>query len=1012
MHHQFKMGGVSCLPKAKTYEELGEDTHSRRESGWRCQGWHLGVVLIFGMSSAIAFSPVRVLAQITTDGTLGPAQTLIKDGQVYDIRPELGQTVGTNLFHSFGIFNLNQGEIADFQSNSGINNILARVTGGRPSLIDGQMFTSSADVNLFFINPYGIIFGRNSSLDVGGQRGRGAFVATTVDALVWPNGTQFSATNPEGPSSLLTINGDPGGFLALARTPGPISILGGKLEVYDNQSLLLLGGNVTLTDNGDSNGAELIARGGRVEIGSVGGAGQVDLDLQSPDKALGFPDDLVRADVLLTNGATINATTGQNNGSGTGLIRILGRTIALTNGTQLDTSTYGQNDAGIIAFNATNSVVISGQGTNISSNVREGAQGDAGGIGIRARSFFLTDEARLTTSIFPGGQGNSGLVLVQADQVSIDNSFIFSTVEEEAVGNALGIQIEASSISLTNNTELQTITKGSGDAGTIFLQTNGGSVALDNSRIFSTVEAGGVGKGGRIQIETGSLFLNNGAQLQTIVRAGGTGDPGIIYVEAANSVSLAGISPTDGKPSGIFSVIDEGAEGGFGSNQFAGGIFDAILGDGGADIVGAIGIDTGSLSLTDGAQLNTSTGGTGNAGAVLVLARDKVSLTNGGAILSAVATGAQGDSGAVLMEVGSLSIDGTSGVPTGLTTETNGNGDAGLIYLEAQGDIAIRGAGSGIFSTIEQGSTGDSGGILINARDLLIRDGAEVSVSNNNLSTGTAGDIEINVRDLRLENGGLLTAITQSGNGGNIELNVQDFLVLTRNSNISTTAGTANDGGDGGNIKINTDSPRARAIWSIPVNNSNITAQAFTGTGGSIRVNVGRLYRIDRRSNDFPQTNDITVSSTYGREGQLEINSVDIDPTQGLTNLPQAPVDVSRQIRQRCALRTGDSAQVNKFTITGRGGLPPNPADTLQNESVLTNWVTIDPQVGDNNENDASPRPDRTVSPSSRESKASELVEAQGWIYGKNGEVILTARTANITPHSSSLTPAASCNAY
>jgi large exoprotein involved in heme utilization and adhesion len=74
----------------------------------------------------------------------------------------------------------------------------------------GRIFTQSANVNLFFINPSGIIFGPNARIDVGSAT-RGSFIATTADALVWANGGQFSATNPSGASPLLTIVGDPSG---------------------------------------------------------------------------------------------------------------------------------------------------------------------------------------------------------------------------------------------------------------------------------------------------------------------------------------------------------------------------------------------------------------------------------------------------------------------------------------------------------------------------------------------------------------------------------------------------------------------------------------------------------------------------------------------------------------------------------------------------------------------------------------------------------------------------------
>jgi large exoprotein involved in heme utilization and adhesion len=74
-------------------------------------------------------------AQITTDGTVGPAQNL--PGPDYQIGPDLGQQHGGNLFHSFQDFNLQSWESATFSGPNHIQNVISRVTGGNPSRIDG-----------------------------------------------------------------------------------------------------------------------------------------------------------------------------------------------------------------------------------------------------------------------------------------------------------------------------------------------------------------------------------------------------------------------------------------------------------------------------------------------------------------------------------------------------------------------------------------------------------------------------------------------------------------------------------------------------------------------------------------------------------------------------------------------------------------------------------------------------------------------------------------------------------
>jgi filamentous hemagglutinin family protein len=101
----------------------------------------------------------RSHAEVTLDGSLGQSGAL--SGPDYVIRADMGQQFGTNLFHSFGEFNIFNGQSATFTGDGAtgaINNVLSRVTGGAASTIDGLLRSTIPGANLFLINPAGLLF--------------------------------------------------------------------------------------------------------------------------------------------------------------------------------------------------------------------------------------------------------------------------------------------------------------------------------------------------------------------------------------------------------------------------------------------------------------------------------------------------------------------------------------------------------------------------------------------------------------------------------------------------------------------------------------------------------------------------------------------------------------------------------------------------------------------------------------------------------------------------------------
>src|SRR5262249_21688725 len=126
--------------------------------------------------------------------------------------------VGGNLFHSFSQFNLNNSQSATFTGPSNVQNILARVTSGSPSSIDGTIRSNIQGASLFFMNPAGVLFGQHAQLDVSGS-----FAVTTANYLNLVGGGRFNANL--GGGDVLT-SAPVGAFGFLNSAPAAVSFTG------------------------------------------------------------------------------------------------------------------------------------------------------------------------------------------------------------------------------------------------------------------------------------------------------------------------------------------------------------------------------------------------------------------------------------------------------------------------------------------------------------------------------------------------------------------------------------------------------------------------------------------------------------------------------------------------------------------------------------------------------------------------------------------------------------------
>ena len=358
---------------------------------------------------------------------------------------------------------------------------------------------------------------------------------------------------------------------------------------------------------------------------------------------------------------------------------------------------------------------------------------------------------------------------------------------------------------------------------------------------------------------------------------------------------------------------------------------------------GNISITTGTLSLTNGAQMGASTFGQGNAGNVTITARDRVSFdgvdSNGfpSGAFSSVESGG-GNGGNVSITTGTLSLT-NGGV---VSAATFGQGNAGNVTITARDRVSFDGVGSngfpsGAASTVQSGGIGQGGRIAINTERFSITNGARLTASSQ--GQGAAGNLEVAARQLRLDNQGSIQAQTASGQGGNITLQIPDFLLLRRGSFISTTAGTAQAGGNGGNITLN-----GNFIVAVPQENSNLSANAFSGRGGNIRITTQGLFGIAPRSSATTGLSSITASSQFGISGTITLNTPDVDPSRGTATLPTGVVDINALIASSCVARR---SRQGRFVITGTGGLATQP-DDLANSAFPTYELVPAPPKAEN----------------------------------------------------------------
>lgn len=881
------------------------------------------VVGLLGCIGGIAVSIPPTFAQLIPDNTLGIERSQVIPINTNNDRIEGGAARGTNLFHSFQYFNVGVGRGVYFANPQGITNIFSRVTGGNSSNIFGKLGVLG-NANLFLLNPNGIVFGKNASLDL-----QGSFLGTTANSLIFPNGVEFSATNPQAPP-LLSINvpiglqfgSEPGSITSQAVIRNSQGDAVGGLSVGDGSTLALLGGEIAL------DGSYLSTENGQVKLGAVGGDTTVGLNVNGSSLSFKLRENFGRASINLTNGK-IFATGGNSgielfggkialNGKDSYLFSLNGGSIVvdatqftLDNGSNIVSRTYGAGKGGDIQIQASDAVTLANSSRIFSNSDATGAGGD---ISINAGKITITGdgtpENRSSISTFSSSKGNGGNVTFNAtESVNINGGFIFAITKgagnvgnltvratdavniinqgnlslySNSSGSTGNLRIETGSLRVKNSllTNLGTFASDGGSVGSISIQARN-AVEMTQSNIFTGIlPIGGTtpATAGDITIETQRLNLKDESAIRTTTFS--SANAANIFIKASEYVNISDISNVS---SGTF------------------------LGTGSG---GNVTIQTPRLSLTEGGYISTSSNqSSGNAGNITIRAKDVeldgfvflpkgqllagldqasteeiwseprlqevLSRFGGLSFLSDLSSNVGGNAdargGTITIDTERLRLSNGGNISTSVL---GGQGQGGNLVVRATDSIDITGVGaerldgsfapSGLFAELQTGGIGSGGSIDVTTGRLNLSNNGQISASTFN--QGNAGDIGINAEQIDLRGQSLIvTAVDDEakGNAGNISIRTQ-LLNLQQESQISSaTQGK----GNAGNLTVQADNIILTGSDSkFATGLISSVYERANGKGGDIDITSNRLSVRDNAE-------IISGSIGVGDAGYIKINA-------------------------------------------------------------------------------------------------------------------------------------------
>jgi filamentous hemagglutinin family protein len=864
-----------------------------------------------------------VQAQIITDGTVGPANTLT--GPNYNIGHDLGSQRGNNLFHSFNQFNVNTGETAQFTGPANINNVFSRVTGGSQSFIDGQISSTMPQADLYLINPSGIMFGENATLDV-----PASFYASTADQIILKDGTTFDATT-QGTTPILSAEPfESFGFLD--STQAPVSVNGSTLQVLEGSTLGLIGGDVNI-----SNEAELLS-GGKIQINTRNHA--INRNFMVNNSQIQASSELANSQIEIDAtemSLTDNSLISLRGNSETDSIRINLDTLLIENSSIITRSnssfptTAGSEirNIGDISIEANKQVTISGKHSKYDT-IELKTGGSATGGRLRIQTPFLEIKNQAIINGQTSGTGEGGLFRILADEIVISNSEINVNTTSMGKGGKLSIKTDKLKV---ENVNFNANTSGKGNGGDIEITAKSfgedseviSEVILKESEIAVSSAPETSGNAGLLKFDVDRLELQ-GSRLEGSTLSLGTGAE--IKIDAKNDVIIS----------------DESR------------IRAATYGSGDAN---RIEIDTSNLEVTKNSSIVGDTNNTGNGADIKITASD-IKLSDNSTITTS--TTSSGAGGTLEIITNDLNVSNSS-----IEAYTKDIGTGGTILIDAKNQIELKGRGPidkqlayattiAVDSRYQGTNSGEAGAVRIITPKLSLSEGA--LISGLTLGSGEGGKLRIIANDSLVVNESNIVATTLgSGKGGTIDIFANNNITLSKQSNLksqdsrnrlsSTIDATTYNSGQAGDLTIGPITPEKLPKLDISEGASISSATLSEGKGGNVGINVeqvtldtGSFISAKAEGTGNAGTITINASNAISNSNNSEISTEALKSSSGDIILYTPNLIITDNGSVKADVQTGKKGgnitlEVNTLALTEGGQVSSNSWESGRGGDIL-----------------------------------------------------------------------------